>query len=327
MQTELQLTPEWTSDIDKTPEAQTNEALLPFRLGNKGGYFTHSGKIAFLTQIPYKAVFSKNFYALYDRNAEDTPIFTPTGQVKCRLQGAGFPFIQQDRLFLFAPGGSTVAFANTVDGNTNVRYENSAPITAFNSSEGGSSVGYADGQFIIFNKYGSKQIDLFPGGSDKPIVLGADISKSGKMFACVSGLEPQRFVLYKDEGNYEKIIFHEFLRKNLSRQFYVHFSDNDKFVYFDAGDALEIVNTETCKRQAIPLSGSVLDIQESPVGESVFALSRRGQNFYTVTILENWTKKSGEFSFEADAAFILTDGNSLYVGRDNRISKIAISKS
>lgn len=327
LQTELHITPEWTSDITKNLEPMTNESLLPFRLGNKGGYFTHSGKIARIADIPYKAVFTRDYYSLYDRNAVDTPLYYPSGEERCKIQGGGFPFIQGDRVFLFAPGGSTIAFVNPIDGNSSSRYENTAPITAFNSSQNGSAVGYADGQFLIFNKNGLKKIELFPGGSDNPVILGADISKSGKMFACVSGIAPQRFVLYNDEGKYVKIVYHDFLQKDLTRQTFVHFSDNDRYVYFDAADYLGIVDTQTFEKTSVPLAGTLLSVQESPVDESAFALSRIGNRRYTVTILENWTKPAGSFSFEADSAFILTDGNALYVGRDNKISKMSISKS
>lgn len=327
LETEMRLTPEWTIDINKSPEKTANETPLPFRLGKKAGYFTHSGKITAFRSIPYKAVFTRNYCALYSRDAENIPLMSPDGQERCVIKGAGFPFIQQDRVFLFPPGGSAVCFVNPVDGNTVSSWENTAPITAFNSSKNGSAVGYADGQLIIFDKNGRKTIELFPGGSDNPIILGADISASGKMFACVSGVDPQRFVLYSDEGVYEKIVFHEFLKKNLTRQTYVHFSDNDKFVYYDCADSLGIVDTASFKKKRIPLLGTVLDIQESPVAESAFVLSRIGSNKYAVTILENWTHKTGEFSFEADAAFILTDGNTLYVGRDEKISRLTISKS
>ncbi len=326
LETELNLSPEWTSDINKGLEKDTNERLLPFRLGNKGGYFTHSGKIVSMQKIPYKAVFSSEFYSLYERNADKTPLFLPSGQKKCEIMGAGFPFIQDDRVFLFAPGGSTISFVNAIDGNTSARFENTSPITAFNSSKNGSAIGYADGQFLIFNKHGIKKVELFPGGSDNPIILGADISQSGKMFACVSGVSPQRFVLYRNEGNYERIIFHEFLKQNMTRQSYVHFNDNDNYVYYDAGNYLGVVDTQKIERKQISISGKVLDIKESPVAESVFVLSRIGQKFYTVTILENWTHMAGQFSFEADCAFILTDGNALYVGSDNKISKLALSK-
>ena len=327
LETELRLIPEWTIDIDKAPEKASGETPLPFRLGNKGGYFTNSGKITSIKTIPYKAVFSRNFYALYSRDAEDSVLMTPQDEERRAIKGAGFPFIQQDRVFLFAPGGSTIRFVNSFDGTSVSTYEGAAPITAFNSSKNGSALGLADGQFIIFDKNGKKKMDLFPGGRDSPIILGADISDSGKMFACVSGLDPQRFVLYRDEGSYERIVFHEFFKENMTRQTYVHFSDDDKFVYYDNAGSLGILNTQNLEAKSIKLSGRVLDIQESPVAESAFVLSRTGSKNYCVTILENRTRKAGEFSFKADSAFILTDGNTLYIGRDNEISRLTISKS
>ena len=198
LHTELHLRPEWTCDITKTPEPAGQEALLPFKLGKKGGYFTHSGKIAAITDIPYKASFSKDFYALYEENAKNILVSKPNGQEAFTIHGAGFPFIQNDRVFLFAPGGSAFSFVNKASGEVESTWEYSAPITAFNSSSKGSVAGYADGQLAVFDQYGRKTTELIPGGSDYQVVLGADISESGKMFACVCGLDPQRFVLYRD---------------------------------------------------------------------------------------------------------------------------------
>ncbi len=330
LRTELHLTPAWTLDISKPPVPETTETLLPFRLGNKAGYFTHSGKITSLIDIPYKATFSQNFYSVYDQDEDGAIIRYPSGHEACKIRGAGFPFIQRDRIYLFMPGGSSLAFVSKISGRLDTMYEGSSPITAFSSSENGSAAGFADGKFIIFDRNGIKKIQVAPGGSDYDVILGCDISASGKMFACISGLTPQRFVLYRDEGSYEKIIYHEFLKTNITRQTCVYFSRSENFVYFDSFDSLGIVNTrEPDKKNSvihIPLSGKILDIQESPVSDSVYVLSLDGIT-YTVTILENWNKKTGEFSFDADAAFILADGNTLFVGRDNKISRLTISKS
>ena len=38
------------------------------------------------------------------------------------------------------------------------------------------------------------------------------------------------------------------------------------------------------------------------------------------------THKTGSFSFEAQSAFILTDENSLFIGKDTKISKLTVSK-
>ncbi|MCH5282746.1 MAG: hypothetical protein J1E59_03735 [Treponema sp.] len=321
---ELQLTPEWTADISEPTQADDGERL-PFRLGRNFGYFSPSGKISLLKKIPYKATVSKNFFALYERDAQGIKVFDSAGSPKFDIKGAGFPFIQDDRIFLMLPGGNSFAFVESESGAITSVYESSAPITSFHSSKGGVAVGYADGEFLVFSSDGSLKFPLSPGASEFPVILGGAISDSGKMFACVSGQDPQRIVLYKDEENYQKIIFHQNLNKSLARQTFVHFSENEEFVYFDTAESLVIVDTKRFEAKSVLLSGSVLDIQESEVANSVFVLSRNGK-VYTVTILENFDEEAGEFSFEAENAFILVEGNSLYVGRDEKISRLAISK-
>lgn len=324
LEKELQLTPEWTADISETPENDGGERL-PFRLGRNLGYFSPSGKISLLKRIPYKATISKNFFALYDQDAQGIQVFDSSGNPKCVIEGAGFPFIQDERIFLMLPGGNSFAFVESEGGSLVSVFESSAPITAFHSSKSGAAVGYANGEFLVFDSEGNLKFTLNPGASDFPVILGGAISNGGKMFACVSGQDPQRIVLYSDEENYQKIIFHQNLGKSLARQTFVHFSKNDGFVYFDTAVSLIILDTENLYAKLIPLDGAVLDIQESEVADSVFVLSRNGKN-YTVTILENFNETVGEFKFEAENAFILVEGNSLYVGRDEKISRLAISK-
>lgn len=324
LEKELQLTPEWTADISETPETDGGERL-PFRLGRNLGYFSPSGKISLLKRIPYKATVSKNFFALYDQDARGIQVFDSAGNPKCKIDGAGFPFIQDERIFLMLPGGNSFAFVESEGGALASVFESSSPITAFHSSKSGVAVGYANGEFLVFDSDGNLKFTLNPGASDFPVILGGAISNGGKMFACVSGQDPQRIVLYRDEENYQKIIFHQNLGKSLARQTFVHFSKNDGFVYFDTAASLIILDTEKFYAKLIPLDGAVLDIQESEVADSVFVLSRNGKN-YTVTILENFNETVGEFKFEAENAFILVEGNSLYVGRNEKISRLTISK-
>ena len=326
LNTELRLLPEWTADITKTRENPGQEKVLPFRLGDRAGYFTHSGKIALMNRVPYKATLSRDFYALYDAGAKDIPLYKNDGSLRCTIRGAGFPFIQEDRVFLFLPGGAALGFVNSADGRIDSVYEGSAPITAFDSSENGAALGFADGNLVIFDRNGLAKIFLKPGGSDYEVILGSSISADGKLFAAVSGIKPQRFVLYSDEGTYEKIIFHKFLKTDITRQTKVHFNRAGTYVYYDTGSSLGICGIQKLEDKEIPIEGKVLDIQESPVGNSVFVLSRAGKK-HTVTVFEDWNKKAGSFSFEADSGFILTDSNMLFVGADNRISRITLSKS
>ena len=61
LSTSLQLTPVWTTDIENTTEQNTkSEKVLPFKLGQNVGYFSHDGKIVTLKNFEYKTV--KDFW-------------------------------------------------------------------------------------------------------------------------------------------------------------------------------------------------------------------------------------------------------------------------
>ena len=113
LRTELQLTPEWTIDISKAPvRAAKPDERLPFRLGKNAGYFTHSGEIDSIYPIASKCTISGEFYSIYDTECRGAVIYKNSGERFCTLETSGFPFIQDDRIYLFLLGGSSFSVCN-----------------------------------------------------------------------------------------------------------------------------------------------------------------------------------------------------------------------
>lgn len=342
LKTELQLTPEWTVELesaDKTEttssetEKQTQKAVpelnvLPFKLGQNIGYFTHDGKIALLKNFDYKATISKKYYSTFSQNSKDIQIFNTAEEPVVQILEGGFPYLSGSNIMILLPGGSGFEAKNT-DGTTILREEHPAPITALNSHEYFTIAGYADGILSIFDESFNKILTLQPGGSDIEAILGANISSKGNFIASVSGQNKQRFVLYKTEDNHAKVVFHKTLNNSVVNQTLVAFSKDESTVYYNDSTGLGIVDCNNFKDKHIRIRGRVLDIQESPVSDSFFVLSKEKHNrtsTYTLSIIEAKSHKTGEFSFTAESAFILTDENSLFIGKDNKISKMTISK-
>lgn len=329
LSTELQLTPEWTLDITQQSAENTSSLnVLPFKLGQNAGYFTHDGKLASINNFEYKTTISPSYMIPYSKNSTQFDVFAPDGSVKASISEAGFPYIADDRLFIMLPGGSGFEFVD-FEGNVINRHFHTSPITAFNSGKKLTIAGYADGKLCTFDENMKEQYTLTPGGSDTQVILGANVSPEGNYFACVSGQNNQRFVLYKNEVNHAKIIYHKYLKKSIVHQTLVYFSNDESTVFFNDADGLGILNIEKSKYSHINIPGTILNIQESPVAESVYVLSKlreRSHNMYTVTILESKTHKTSSFTFEAESAFILTDENALFIGKDSKISKMVLSK-
>lgn len=322
---EYHFSPEWKKNI-MNPAVQTNadpDCLIYFKLGQSIGYFTPDGTITISKTFPAKASISSKYHALYTTEAKDIEFFDNNDNSKGTLKLSGYPFFEEDRIFVFMPGGASFA---KCDENGEILWinENTIPLTAFSSKQNFTVSGYADGTIrIIDNSNGRAITDFAPGGSDYNVIFGLDISADGNYVASISGHDKQRFVITKTDGNQPKIVFHKYLNSDLNRRTVVCFCDNDRHILYNYDGYLGIYDLETQKDTDIRIDKTIIAIEET---SSLFFVLGKKDNEYTVYLIEKTDTLEGSFSFTADSAFIKTADEALYVGQDTTISKIKISK-
>lgn len=320
---EYHFTPEWKKSISAPPVQKTGEKPIYFKLGQTIGYFTSDGDITNSKTYPVKAAISSDYYAVYDSLENQTVFYDYTGVEKGTLEPAGYPFFEEDRIFVFLPGGASFAKCGS-DGKVLWINENTISLTAFSSKKNFTATGYADGTIrVLNNDTGIENASFSPGGSDYKVILGLDVSSDGTLIASISGHDKQRFVLTKTEGNQPKIIFHKYLDSDLIRRTVVRFCDDDKHILYNYEGYLGIYNIDLQKNTEIKIDKNVIAIEETP---SLFFVLGNKDNEYTVYIIEKTDTLEGSFTFTAESAFIKTEGNDLYVGQDTTISKVKITK-
>ncbi len=322
---EYHFSPEWRKSVStptvKTVPAETQQ--IYFKLGQSIGYFTEDGQITTFKTFPSKASISSEYYAIYNTDDINIQFFNKENNEQGTFEAPGFPFFEEDRIYIFLPGGASFAKCNQ-KGQIIWTNENTIPITAFSSKALYTASGYADGSIRIFdNETGIESIEFAPGGSDYSVILGLDVSSDGTLIASVSGHDKQRFVLTKNEGTQPKIIFHTFLDSDMNRRTVVRFCDNDKRILYNFDNNIGIYNIESQKNTNIKIDKTVIAIEET---DSLFFVLGKKGNEYTVYIIEKTDTLQGSFSFTADTAFIKTCNNNLYIGQDTSISKVKISK-
>ncbi len=328
---ELQLIPCWTISVTEhvpvpdAPPLPAETALIPFKLGQNMGYFTPDGTVAVLESFPFKAAISPVYRAAYGPDAVNIPFYTPDRlEPAAVIGGSGFPFFDEERIFLFMPGGASLAQYDA-SGAKKWQFEGYVPIVAFASSAAGCAAGYADGTVIVFDADGTVKQTFVPGGSDYPIILGVDITESGTQIACVSGIDRQRFVLTQEKDGISKIVFHTYLNGNMRSPALVRFNKAGSTVFYACTDGLGIVDCATFKNKIIALPGTILAVEETQIPGVVCVLAKE-KSTYSVYIVEQFGNLIGHFSFTADYAFIDTDADSLYVGRNDTISRIRLER-
>ena len=325
LEKKLDLKPEWTISVSEQTAEPNGDSrkLFAFKTETAMGYYTPDGKIVSFIPLEKKSTISADFWTVYDRDAENTPFFTPQNVQSGTLDKAGFPFFTANGLFVFHPGGASFSCHDT-QGKTLWVHENYAPITAFDSSSAGCAAGYADGNLICLDKEGNVCADFYPGGSDTQIIFGAALSENGKYCASVSGLHKQRIVVVEIENDNTKIIYHEYLKDEFTEQTLVDFSSDGKYAFFNTKSGLISVLINERRSFFIPFKGKILNIAEFGSDDIFYVLDKKDST-YTVTVLCSGRYNKGSFSFEASSAFLQAGSGSVYVGRDNRISKMSLN--
>lgn len=322
---EYQYTPVWnisTSNpvVKQIPEDSTK---FHFHLGQTLGFFTPQGDISLYQTFPSKVSISDYYYAVYDSNAKNTPFYNQNGELVGTINKSGYPYFKNDLVYVFLAGGSSFTKCNS-DGSESWTYEGTLPITAFAAKTDYTAAGFADGTIKVFNnKNGETESTYVPGGSDYPVILGIDISEDGQYVASISGHNKQRFVLSHREENQQKIIFHTFLDSDSPYQTVVHFCNDKNRVLYNYKNKLGIYDINAKKNTFVQLENKVLSVEENE--DFVFLLGK-DKNKYSVSMIEKTNTLAGSFSFTASTAFIHADENNLYIGKDNSISNLLISK-
>ena len=322
---EHQFIPQWKLELNAQMQKAdaSGEKPLYFKLGQTMGYFTESGTLLSVETFPFKAAISERYYAPYNTYGSSIDFFKPDGEKAGTINESGFPLFDEDRIFVFLAGGASFVECNS-DGKRMWEYNGTVPITAFDSSPSGCVAGFADGTVRQFSADGTMIQKFSPGGSDYQVILGAALSSDGSMIALISGQNRQRFVLMKKYDAQTKIVFHEYIAQSSPLQRLVQFSKDGSVVWYNYKDTLGIVDTKGGKASHLAIRGQAISLQES--GDLVFVLTKDDVK-YTVYIIEKFDTMNGSFSFDAETAFIRTDGDNLFVGKDSSVSRIRIAKN
>lgn len=320
---EYQFVPEWKLDFSTPNVTDSSNEKIPFILGQSLGYFTEDGKLTYYKSFPSKATVSQNYFATFNTEAVNIPVYKNDGTEKATIEGAGFPFIQEDRVYLLLPGGTAFSY---YDENVKVKWtcENAIPITALSSNKYFTISGYANGVIKVHsNATGDTLTHFAPGGSDFPVIYGADISADGKYISALSGQNPQRIIVAQRDQNQTKIIFHEDIESEIKRRTLVKFNQDGNKVFYNYKNGLGIYDLETKKHYKFPISEKILQIEES---EKMIIVLSNYKNHFTVHFFEKTNTQVGSFDFEASTASIFVKNENLYVGRDETISKISLRR-
>ncbi len=325
LSSEYSFTPVWKiSTVNPVIKEETNAKHNSFfHLGQTLGYFDSEGNISLYKTFPAKVAISDSYFATYDSEAKNTVFYNSKGEKAGTIEASGFPFFVDNLIYVFLPGGNSFSKCDET-GKILWTFEGTFPITAFTAKQNHTAVGLANGSVkVLDNETGATEIEFMPGGSDYPVILGLDISEDGQYIATISGHNHQRFVLSHREGNQQKIIYHKFFEKDSPYRTLVHFCKDGKRVFYNFFEGVGVYNISDKSEKTLNIKDKIISIEET---DDFTILMGKNNSKYTVSIVDKTSTLEGGFSFNADSAFLHATGNDIFLGKDNSLSKIKVSR-
>ncbi|MGP1588224.1 MAG: hypothetical protein ACTTHG_07790 [Treponemataceae bacterium] len=325
-QKEIQFVSQWTLPISSEPENDLkDQELMPFVLADILGYFTQTGSLVYKYKIEQNCTLSSDFFVFYNSNSKNFSLQKPDSTKLVSISRSGFPFVFENRIFLFSPGGTSCSEYD-IEGSLLWTYEGYSPISDFAANKNSCVLGFVDGEVHTIYSPENNHASIYPGGSEYSVIYGVDISPDSNYVACISGYDRQRFILINKNGIQQKIVFHEYLENQTKEPACVYFTKDSRFVYYNSAGSLDVLDCKKLISKHFKIKGKIVSISEIPNNNIVFVLSRE-ENNCRITFMEGMTKILGHYDYSAENTFVSTKNDFLFIGLDDAISCIKVVRN
>ena len=313
-----------TETIEKQVAAEQFAGKTPkvFLTESRFGYFTADGELLRSSPVTQRISASSSAWTEYGNDAVKTPIYRPDGSLITAIDEQGFVYIDEDRFYLFEPGGSAVKQYDA-EGKPLWRYLHTAPITAFHSTESGVVIGFSDGKLAALDSAGNVLFDFYPGGSNYQVILGAALSSDGRLAACVCGIDRQRVLLIRIDGNKYKIVHHRYLEGNLRRQVFVDFDVKGKNAVFECAEGIGFIDCGRLISGIMPQHGTVISGGQNPY-KNIMAIISRQEQRSTLSFIEAPAYIVGKTTFPSKNTFMVQEQETIFLATDTKLARIDI---
>jgi hypothetical protein len=344
LQKELILAPGWDAKLSAAPalpgaqapkakspqslvragSAADSSAPIPFRLGDRFGYFSSEGSVLFAAPAPYGVALSPDAFAAYERVSEGFSVQSPDGSVLAKVAAPGYPFFAAGRRFVIAPDQESVTELSK-DGRGEWTYHFRSVATAFGASPGVAAFGLMDGSIVGLDPSGAVVLDFAPGGSRIAGVYGVAVSPDGLLVAAITGLDKQRLVVMEKRSTAYRVAYHRYLSSDYRRPVAIAFTPDGRQLLFESPSGVGIYDRAGRSESSISIPVSSKLGLTMMGGELMAFLSGEGGGKRLVCAARP-DRRLVDIPLKAALAFAETSGNSLFLGLDDDIVRLDIQE-
>lgn len=299
------------------------DRVIPFSLSKYIGFVSADFKRSRVEIIKDGASYSNSTYINYSKTDKEFEIKDSNGVIRNRILHPGYPFYLGDRLFLIKENGK---FISELSGSLELWEKKfNSHITSVSANEDKLLIGFVSGFFCVVDKDGKESFRYEPEGSRIRAVYGAALNEDSSYAAIVSGVDPQRLVLYYRSSKEYKPGFSVDLNSDFRRKVNVLIPRGSDRVFVEGEGGFWVVDINSRNSEFIPAEGRLQDVLYLPEND-LYTLSFKGQDRENLKVLNSSNRYVLDSHFDASSFFIELIKNNLYLGIDETFLKVSIQE-
>lgn len=313
LSSELSAVPQWKVAIG-VGDAGTGSAragLLAFAAGDRYGYFSPDGYVAFIAEAQNGAPVADTSYVAPATGKTVATLRNPRGEEISKFTVA-LPFYAAGHLFS-AEGDGTALTAYDEYGSKAWSYSFPCQLGAFSAGDKLVVGGTVDGWLEGVDAQGQNVFSFAPGGSRLPVVLGVGVSRSGNWVAAVTGIDRQRLVvLGRGEQDY-RVASHRYLESDFREPVRVIVMEDDRHVLYRRDDGIGVWAVDGSIDAVLPVRADTFDVALDDSRGIAYLVARRGRKSEIVAFRLPATLL-GRIALPDSSEFVRFSGSSAYIG-------------
>lgn len=273
---EYSLEPGWISDLSTDEDvASPVSGEVPFTFSDHFGYFSPEKAVILHDKVLYGIALDEKGFINYSSINAVLVLQSPEGMVYGRLDATGYPFFIGSRRFLLNSDGTVLSEMNP-GGEILWTRRFSSMVTDVSASLTSLVVGTLNSGIRMLDRSGKETFSYKPEFGRTNTVYGTALSSNNSSILVISGLDPQKVLLFSKKKSGYRIVFSKDLENEYRFQRQCGFSVDGNFAYFDYGRFLSVLNTVRREVKEFPVGGTLQRVVIVGLNDLVYTSAKIG---------------------------------------------------
>lgn len=296
---------------------------IPYIFNNTAGYFSKDLKNSWQLKIKDGISILNDGYINYSREDELLNYRDITDNIKFSIEDDGYPFSIEERLFIISRNRKSIS--EVIYGEKAWHTDFNYTITSVGANKDKIVLGFVKGNFLVLDKKGNRIFNYEPGGSRIPIIYSVNISDNSQYLGVISGLDPQRFILYENRDDSYKPVYVLNLDDQMKHSSKIFFTSKNTSIFIERDSGFYTIDPKNRSSVFIEAPYKLKNVEYIPRFD-LYMVHSGALNYNNISLYSTDYKVLLDKNFLGDGAYVTALDRSIYILLDGFVVKVDIEE-